>query len=73
MQDTSTGELIRLRAIQNAHSDLQAAKDEAVPNREHQGPVFYVGQELEIDGGKFRVHNFGKRFLMLESLPKGAA
>lgn len=60
---------MRIAELGNAEAALQAAKDEAIPNREHQGPVFQVGEVLEIKGGKFRVNGFSRKRLYLDSLP----
>jgi len=49
--------------------ELQKAKDKAVPNREHQGPVFTIGEVLEIRGGKFRVHAITEKRIYLDSIP----
>ena len=35
----------------------------------YQGPIFVVGEVLEIKGGKFRVSSFGKKMIVLEGLP----
>lgn len=48
---------------------LRAAMDEAIPNRDHQGPVFHIGEVLEIKGGKFRVNGFSQKRLYLDSIP----
>ena len=32
--------------------------------------IFRTGEELEIKGSKFRIHNFDKNFLILELLRK---
>lgn len=56
----------RQRAIEKA---IQDAKDEAHPDRSRQGPVFFIGQELEINGGRFRVNDILPTGLVLNSLP----
>lgn len=48
---------------------LQEAKDKAVPNRDHQGPVFTIGEVLEIRGGKFRVNGITRKRIYLDSIP----
>lgn len=52
-----------------AESALQKAKDAAIPNRENQGPIFWVGQILDIKGGKFQVTQIEPGHLRLKSLP----
>jgi hypothetical protein len=47
----------------------QAAKDEIIPVLENQGPVFTVGEILEMRGGRFRVHAITSKRLYLDSLP----
>lgn len=51
---------------------LQAAADRVIPDRRHQGPVFLVGEELEIRGGKFRVLSLNPKrgTITFESLPR---
>jgi hypothetical protein len=48
---------------------LQKAKDDAIPNRDHQGPVFFTGEELEIKGGRFRVAEIMATGLILQGIP----
>ena len=48
---------------------LQIAKDAVIPEREAQGPIFSVGEVLEIRGGKFRVHAITEKRIYLDSLP----
>lgn len=77
MQNTHTGDLVQLSPeamkayaeLGNPESDLQSVKDAAIPNREHQGPVFAVGEILEIKGGKLRVNGISRKRLYLDSLP----
>jgi uncharacterized Zn finger protein len=52
---------------------LQRAKDAAIPQRENQGPIFSVGEVLEIRGGKFRVHAITDKRIYLYSLPRDGA
>jgi hypothetical protein len=54
-------------------NELQKAKDEAIPVRDNQGPVFSVGEILEIRGGKFKVHAISDRRIYLDSLPRHSA
>jgi len=74
MQDLSTGELRPLAPkffehIPPSAEALQAAKDDAQPDRTKHGPVFFVGEELEIKGGRFRVHAMAGTRMYLDSLP----
>ncbi len=83
MQDLSTGEMRELNdeAIRNAfpvksaeqlgefERRIQAIKDAAIPQRENQGPIFSVGEVLEIRGGRFRVHAITDKRIYLDSLP----
>jgi hypothetical protein len=48
---------------------LQKAKDEVQPDRSKQGPVFAVGEVLEIRGGRFQVTKIEPGHLKLKSLP----
>jgi hypothetical protein len=68
MQDLSTGQLHAMEEEQ-FRLDEQRAKDAAIPIREHQGPVFTVGEELNLKGGRFRVHAMSGKRLYLDSLP----
>jgi hypothetical protein len=56
--------------LRSAEERFQKAKDAAIPIRENQGPVFSVGEELEIRGGKFRVHSMTSGRLYLDSIAK---
>ena len=49
---------------------LQAAKDATIPERKNQGPIFSVGEELEIRGGRFRVHAITEKRIYLDCLPR---
>lgn len=49
---------------------LQKAKDAVIREREAQGPIFSVGEILEIRGGKFRVHAITDKRIYLDSLPR---
>lgn len=77
MQDLTTGEMKPLEGLKEIPKmdlmeklkTLQASKDAAVPRRENQGPVFEVGEILEIRGGKFRVHAITEKRIYLDSLP----
>ena len=48
---------------------FQKACDEVQPDRTKQGPVFVVGEVLEIRGGKFQVTKIEPGYLKLKSLP----
>lgn len=49
---------------------LQDACDQVQPDRSKQGPVFMVGEVIEIKGGKFQVTKIEPGHLKLKSLPK---
>lgn len=85
MQDLRTGNMVPLdpkfleglgeqkgpfESWGNVNDQLQRAKDAAIPQREAHGPIFSVGEVIEIRGGKFRVHAISGRRLYLDSLPK---
>lgn len=53
-----------------AEERLQKAKDAVVPIREHQGPTFYVGEEVDLKGGKFRISAITDKRIYLDSIPK---
>lgn len=48
---------------------LQAERDRVIPVRAHQGPTFFVGEEVEVKGGRFRVQAITDKRLYLDSLP----
>ena len=48
---------------------IQSAKDAVEPNRANQGPVFEVGEEIEIRGGRFRITRIEPGHMRLLSLP----
>ena len=48
--------------------DTQESKDAVLP-RERQGAVFYLGEILEIKGGRFSVNSIGKEMIVLRGLP----
>ena len=81
MQDLESGDMVPIdpkllkrfgveQSIGELDRQLQTAKDAALPEREHQGPIFSVGEELEIRGGRFRVHAITEKRLYLDSLPR---
>ena len=75
MQDRDTGEMMALNSKQfqkEAKNDLaEALKNEAdrILPKNRQGPIFQVGEELEIKGGRFRIRSIGKEGMALVSLP----
>ena len=79
MQDSTTGDLVKLdpkflAGIETlspfeSRQRLQDAMDDAQPDRTRQGPVFTVGEEIEIRGGRFRVHAISQKRIYLDSLP----
>ncbi len=48
---------------------IQQACDAVQPDRSKQGPVFRVGEILEIRGGKFQITRIEPGHLRLKSLP----
>lgn len=82
MQDLRTGELHELpipadvRAMfdqlpaREQREHLQAAADKIIPDRRNQGPVFLIGETLEIRGGKFRIVSLAGGEIRLKSLPR---
>ncbi len=82
MQDLRTGEMRELNPAQKKMLEelkgrsvslteaMEIAKDEAIPNRADQGPVFQNGEEVEIKGGRFRVRWIGKDRITFDSLPR---
>jgi hypothetical protein len=82
MQDSMTGLMVPLESqamneaiskelagkLQAAEIKLQAAKDAALPVRTRQGPVFRVGEILEIRGGKFRVLKLKRQGIVLKGI-----
>lgn len=86
MQDLSTGSLIPLtpqqldeemkrrakteefiRGLRPLQNQIQAAK---LPPVEDRGPIFTVGEVLEIRGGRFRISKIAKGKLILRGLPR---
>ncbi len=63
----STGEFMGLQRVQD---QIQTAKDALQPDRSKQGPVFAVGEILEIKGGKFQITRIEPGHLRLKSLPR---
>lgn len=71
MQNLKTGEMVPIDLEEKRKSALrlQEAKDKAISDRSAQGPVFRVGEILEIKGGRFRVQSIRRNGLVLKSLP----
>ena len=63
MQDKGTGDMIPLTGI------TQKDFDDAIPDRGRQGAVLSVGEEVELKGGRFRVHSIGAKMVVLRGLP----
>ena len=61
------GELIMANA--ELAAELQKAKDSVQLDRSKQGPVFAIGEVLEIRGGRFKVRAIAGSRLYLDSLP----
>ena len=59
----------QLKDCKDLRDRLQQACDAAQPDRTKQGPVFQVGELLEIRGGKFQVTKIEPGHLRLKSLP----
>lgn len=56
-------------SIPELNEALQAAKDRVQPDRSKQGPVFVVGEVIELRGGKFQITRIEPGHLRLKSLP----
>jgi hypothetical protein len=56
----------RCRELREA---IQKASDAVQPDRTKQGPVFILGEVVEIRGGKFQVTKIEPGHLRLKSLP----
>jgi len=58
-------------SLANARSGAIVAAGEAkgIPEK-YQGPVFVMGEELDIRGGRFKVARFKHGKMLLEGLPK---
>ena len=63
--ERSASDFVRYRF----EEELQKAKDAVQPDRAKQGPVFQVGEVLDIRGGKFQVTKIEPGHLRLKSLP----
>lgn len=51
------------------NEEIQKAKDQVQPDRSKQGPVFMVGEVLEIKGGRFQITRIEPGHMRLKSLP----
>ena len=84
MQDLSSGEMRDLTpflkdipkvdpaefmGLQRVQEQIQAAKDAVQPDRSKQGPVFAVGEVLEIRGGRSLITKIEPGHMRLKSLP----
>ena len=84
MQDLSTGEMRDLtpflkdiptmpsgepRQCRELRDKLQAACDAVQPGRTKQGPIFEVGEVLNIRGGRFQITKIEPGHMRLKSLP----
>ena len=71
MQDKQTGEMVPMpddyseKLITHEYKKI---KDRVLP-RNRQGPVFEVGEEIIIKGGRFKIRSIGKQGLVLHGLP----
>lgn len=83
MQDLSSGELKPIspeqvgrimnqtQSLGDQLAALQQVKDEVIPERANQGPIFSVGEVVHIKGGRFQITRIEPGHLRLKSLPKG--
>lgn len=62
MQNLETGEMVPLE------ENNKAAADKILPGHK-QGAAFKVGQEIVINGARFRIHSIGRKGLVLHGLP----
>lgn len=82
MQDLRTGDMVpmedpervkellgQLKPIKRKIDYLQEAKNRAIPDPERQGPVFEVGEILNLKGGRFKVATIEKEGMFLKGLP----
>lgn len=58
-----------LQRIGELNEKIQQAKDATIPERERQGPIFAIGEIIDIRGGKFRVHAISGKRIYLDSIP----
>jgi hypothetical protein len=66
--DNRTGDLVPLDPLLFA-KNAQAAMDKAIP-RKFQGPVFAIGEIVEVKGGKFKIYDIRSRGrLYLKGIP----
>lgn len=57
------------KRLTGLEQQLQQAKDAVQPDRSKQGPVFIVGEVLEIRGGRFQITKIEPGNLRLKGLP----
>jgi len=78
MQNLQTGEMMELPDDYNKLANQKATPDslkkiqefeDRFLDRDKQGPVFHVGEEIIIKGGRFRLHSIGKQGLVFHGLP----
>ena len=55
--------------LKELEDKLQQAKDAIQPDRSKQGPVFVVGEVLEIRGGRFQITRIEPGHIRLKGLP----
>lgn len=80
MQDTSNGAMINLDSFmpptpQGATPSefqraMERAGEKAIPNPEHRGPTFFVGEILDIKGGRFQITRIEPGHMRLKGLRK---
>ena len=70
MQRPDTGELVQARNPDH----LRQLVDEYAAEHPGEPPpaTFSVGEIVEVKGGRFRIVSMGRKFLRLQSLPRGA-
>lgn len=79
MFDNKTGEMVPIpegmlknhlnETGGNYFQAIQNAKDEVMPDRHRQGPVFQAGEVLIIRGVKFKIDNIVQEGMFLRGLP----
>ncbi len=56
--------------LHKADSPTLAAYGETMPPVADRGPIFAIGEIVEIKGGRFRIQRFNGNKLVLKSLPR---
>lgn len=51
-------------------AQLQRVKDEVIPERANQGPIFSVGEVVHVKGGQFQITRIEPGHMRLKSLPR---